>query len=70
MSRLASVFLQADFLFAVADFGDQGDFADAEIIARAVFQRQGFVAVDFQVFGRSQQVDRGKTVRFDAQLID
>ena len=66
---LGILFLQADFIFAVADLGDQGDFADAEIIARAVFQRQGFVTVDFQVFGRSQQIDRGKTVRFDAQLI-
>ena len=51
---LSVLFLQADFFFAITDLGDQGDFADAEIIARAVFERQSFIAVDFQVFGWPQ----------------
>ena len=34
------VFLQTDLVFAVADFGDEIDLGDAEIVARAVFQIQ------------------------------
>ena len=63
---LRLVFLQNDFVFALADLDDQGDFANAEIIARAVFEREDLVAVDLQVFSRSQQVDGGKTVRLDS----
>ena len=69
MSRLASSFCRLIFSSRSPTLVIKVDFADAEIIARAVFQRQDFIAVDFQVFGRAQQVDGGKTVRFDAQLV-
>ena len=70
MSRLASSFCRLIFSSRSPTLVTRSDFANAEVIARAVFERKGFVTVDFQVFRRSQQVDRGKTVRFDAQLVD
>ncbi len=47
-------FLQSGFVFAIADLDDQRDFGNTEIIARAVFERQDFVAVNLQIFGRLQ----------------
>ena len=66
---LRFVFLQADLLFPIADFGHQCDFSEAEVVTRAVFEGEDFIAVDFQVFRGTEEIDGGKTVRLYFELV-
>ncbi len=60
---------ETNLIFAFADLDDQIDLADAEIVARAVFEIQNFVAVDFQIFRRPEQVDGRKPIGLDTQFV-
>jgi hypothetical protein len=61
--------LDGDFFLAFADFDDDRGVLDAEVVARGELDRERLVAVHLQILVRLENLDGGKTVGADAEII-